>query len=92
MERMPFRSGPDKPTPPPVEFSAQQQRDLADAFYEAELAVLKALTRAAGDSDTRTSARTTASLTHALATLRFAAGQTRGGLPFLPGPPDFDDP
>ena len=89
---MPFRSRPDEPTSPPVEFSEEQRRALAEAFYDAELAVLKALTRAANEPDTRDSARNTAALTHALATLRLAAGQARPGLPFFPGPPDFDDP
>jgi hypothetical protein len=86
---MPFgrRFGAVAASVPRVEFTEEQQRELARAMHEAQIAVLKAISRAAEQADTRAASRATARLTHALATLRAAAGQGPAGFPFFPGPP-----
>ena len=85
-----------------VEFTDEQKREVASALHEAEVAVLQAIARSANHADTTYAARTTLRLTHALATLRVAAGQALAPSPFFPGPPpwamgpegwdDFGDP
>ena len=82
----PFR-GPGSAKAERVEFTDEQKREVASALHEAQVAVLKAIARSASLDDTGYAARTTVRLTHALATLRAAAGQTQGGFPFFPGPP-----
>jgi hypothetical protein len=73
----------------PVEFTDEQKREVASALHEAEVAVLRAIARSANHDDTYYSARTTARLTHALATLRVAAGQAQAPTPFFPDPPPW---
>jgi hypothetical protein len=71
-----------------VEFTAEQKREVANALHEAEVALLRAIARSASHADTNYAARATARLTHALATLRVAAGQAEAHSPFFfPGPP-----
>lgn len=76
-------------TPEQVEFTDEQKRELADAMHEAEVAILRAITRSAGHADPGYAARATARLTHALATLRVAAGQAQARTPFFPEPPPW---
>src|SRR6266571_1265354 len=45
--------------------------------------------RFAAHADTNYAARSTVRLTHALATLRVAAGQAQSRSPFFPGPPPW---
>ncbi len=86
------------PFPPPfsetagqerVEFTDEQKREVASAFHEAEVALLRAIARSADHPDTNYAARATGRLTHALATLRVAGGQAQGRSPFFPGPPPW---
>jgi hypothetical protein len=72
-----------------VEFSDEQKREVADALREAEVALLRAITRSADLADTYYAARSTVRLTHALATLRVAAGQALPPSPFFPEPPPW---
>ena len=72
-----------------VEFTDEQKREVASAMHEAEVAVLRAIARSASHADTNYAARTTVRLTHALATLRVAAGQAQARSPFFPGPPPW---
>jgi hypothetical protein len=72
-----------------VEFTDEQKREVANALHEAEVALLRAIARSASHADTNYAARATARLTHALATLRIAAGQAQARSPFLPGPPPW---
>jgi hypothetical protein len=80
---------PGVPVTPPeqVEFTDEQKRELASAVHEAEVAILRAIARSASHADPGYAARATARLTHALATLRVAAGQAHARSPFFPGPP-----
>jgi hypothetical protein len=72
-----------------VEFTDEQKREVASALHEAEVALLRAIARSASHADTNYAARTTVRLTHALATLRVAAGQAQARSPFFPGPPPW---
>jgi len=78
------------PAPERVEFTDEQKLEIATALYEAQLAVLQAIARSAGQDDASYAARTTIRLTHALAILRAAAGQASSTPPFFPGPPPWD--
>ncbi len=80
---------PAPAAPEPVEFTDEQKREVARALYEAEVEVLRAIARSAGHADTNYAARSTVRLTHALATLRVAAGQAQSRSPFFPGPPPW---
>src|SRR5260370_6324519 len=76
-----------------VEFTEEQQRELADALYQAQIEVLRAIARSAARADRHYAARTTVRhLTQALATLRTAAGQAQSGFPFFPGPGPWAGP
>ena len=77
------------PAPERVEFTDEQKREIANATHEAEVALLRAIARAAGQADTVYAARSSVRLTHALATLRVAAGQAPSRSPFFPGPPPW---
>jgi hypothetical protein len=72
-----------------VEFTDEQKREVASALHAAEVAILQAIARSASHADSNYAARTTARLTHALATLRVAAGQAQARTPFFPGPPPW---
>ncbi|HEX3814385.1 MAG TPA: hypothetical protein VHX59_16235 [Mycobacteriales bacterium] len=74
-----------------MEFTEEQQRELARAMHEAQIAVLKAITRAAEQTDMHAASRATERLTHALMLVRAAAGQGPAGFPFFHGPGDFDE-
>jgi hypothetical protein len=80
---------PTSAPPERVEFTDEQKRQIATALYEAEVEVLRAIARAASHADTNYAARTTIRLTHALSTLRVAAGQAQSRSPFFPGPPPW---
>lgn len=82
---VPAQGGP-VPGPEPVEFTDEQKREIANATHEAEVALLRAIARAAGQTDVVYAARGSVRLTHALATLRVAAGQAPSRGPFFPGP------
>jgi len=83
----PFHGAPV--TQEQMKFTDEQKRELADAMHEAEVSILRAITRSAGHADPGYAARATARLTHALATLRVAAGQAQARTPFFPGPPPW---
>ena len=83
---------PGRP-PEPVEFTEEQQREIAHALHQAQIEVLRAIARSAARADRHYAARTAVRhLTQALATLRTASGQAQSQHPFFPGPAPWAGP
>jgi hypothetical protein len=84
---------PPGPSPEPVEFTDEQKHEIAQALYQAEVELLRAIGRAAGQAERHYSARSAVRhLTHALATLRATVGQAQSRSPFFDGPPPWIGP
>jgi hypothetical protein len=76
-----------------VEFTEEQKREIAQALYQAQIELLRAIARAADQAERHYSARSAVRhLTHALGTLRATAGQAQSRSPFFPGSPPWIGP